>query len=72
MSRLGRTEALLCEWRLKAKLRPVPMSVSSSAAAQPNAILVKCYQVHGKAADARAAKLVLVSWGRRCWAVRRA
>jgi len=31
LSSLGRAEALPHEWQLKAKLRPVPMSVSSSA-----------------------------------------
>jgi len=30
LSSLGRTEALPREWQLKAKLRPAPMSVSSS------------------------------------------
>jgi len=38
------------------------MGVAAQLIAQPNAILVKCNQVHGKAAGARAAKLVLASW----------
>jgi len=47
---LGRAEALPREWQLKAKLRSVPMSVAAQLVAQPNSILVKCYQVHWKAA----------------------
>jgi hypothetical protein len=40
---------------LKAKLRPVPMGLRAQLTAQPNSILVKCPQGHGKAAGARAA-----------------